>query len=145
MVCVARARTCGKKSTHARFKPTNKTKNHKKVILNGSHSIHAVDDERSVSVASASGAERLSVSSLDAALLAAGAPIAMPNPSEGPDLDEGASAALVVTTWGTNYAIWSPLSIPGSPGRSDASLAFRFVITADEQEGPAAAAVAASR
>lgn len=65
------------------------------VILNGSHSITGVQQERSLRVASADGAERLWVSSYDTPLAAMGKPACFPNPSIGPDMEHGMSFNLV--------------------------------------------------
>ncbi len=76
------------------------------VVRNGSRALHAVDDE-GVAVAAADGsARRLRVRSLDAALVAAGAPSPFPRVRDLPDMAQGLSFCLHNNVWGTNYVMW---------------------------------------
>lgn len=67
------------------------------LVLNGSHSLHAVT--RGVSVSSRDGAEQLHISSMDVPLLNLGAPNPLPNPCDGPDMKEGVSFNPVNNIW----------------------------------------------
>lgn len=95
------------------------------VIVNGSHSIHAVN--KGVSVSSRDGSERLVISTLDVPLVNAGRPNPFYNPSEGPDMWEGMSYNIVNNIWGTNYIMWVPYTPNDEPG-----MAFRFVIEVEK-------------
>ncbi|KIZ02961.1 hypothetical protein MNEG_4996 [Monoraphidium neglectum] len=100
------------------------------ILVNGSHSIHGVSEE-GVTVASPDGDELLRIRPHDAPLLALGEPRPFPNPTRGPDMDQGVSACLHNNVWGTNYAEWVPFT------DDDVSLAFRFTIEASERPAPA--------
>ena len=86
------------------------------IVRNGSHSIHAVS-EAGVSVDSADGAERLTLRSLDAPLVALGRPAPFPNPCIGPDMHEGVSHNLANNVWGAwcPLCMAVPLGCPGGP------------------------------
>lgn len=110
------------------------------VVLNGSHAMHAVSDagvavrSRSGGAAPASTREVLRIATLDAALVATGAPLPFPIPrrAEPPDLEgEGVSFNLANNVWGTNWPMWSPWRA------REVNAAFRFVLTATLEEGEA--------
>ncbi|KAI8469213.1 MAG: hypothetical protein J3K34DRAFT_459474 [Monoraphidium minutum] len=107
------------------------------IVLNGSHSIHAVSEE-GATVRSPAGGEVLRIRPHDAPLLALGDPRPFPNPSRRPDMAQGVSACLHNNVWGTNYAEWVPFS------DEDLSLAFRFTLEAWEERPPAPSAPAPS-
>lgn len=94
------------------------------VLLNGSHSIHAVN--RGVTVSSRDNREQLTIATLDVPLVNAGKPNPFYNPIEGPDMSEGMSYNIVNNVWGTNYIMWVPYTALDEPG-----MAFRFVIEAE--------------
>jgi len=82
--------------------PTNKPT---KVIVNGSHSLHAVGDA-GASVCSADGSERLRIGTLDAALVSPDhPPRVLPNVKRQPDVAGGVSFNLFNNVWGTNYVM----------------------------------------
>lgn len=69
------------------------------VLQNGSHALHAVGDG-GASVLSADRASRLSIRSLDAALVCAGKPNPFPELDVAPDMKEGVAFCLVNNIWG---------------------------------------------
>jgi hypothetical protein len=122
------------------------------VAVNGSNAMHAVSDAGVAVWSTLPEREVLRIGTLDAALVAAGAPLPFPLPrrqGEPPDLaGEGVSFNLVNNVWGTNWPMWSPWRA------REVDAAFRFVLTAttreeeeeeEEEERGAAAAAAARR
>ena len=99
------------------------------IMLNGSHSMHALSPERGMAVASPSGGEELHILGLDAPLVALGLPRPMPNACVGPDMTEGVSWNLVNNVWGTNYPMWVPWS------DEEVNMAFRFVLEVHSTAG----------
>lgn len=91
------------------------------VILNGSQSMHAVDDD-GISVLSLDGSQRLHIKSLDAALVSPGNPTPFPSLTRPPDLSQGMSFCLHNNVWGTNYVMWWPYQ------PQDFSIQFRFEV-----------------
>jgi hypothetical protein len=67
------------------------------LVLNGSHSLHAIS--RGVSVRSRRQDEELHIGSVDVPLVAVGAPDPLPNPCRGPDMREGVSFNPVNNIW----------------------------------------------
>lgn len=67
------------------------------LVLNGSHSLHAINT--GVSVKSAAEDEQLLINSVDVPLVNVGAPNPLPNPCEGPDMAEGISFNPVNNIW----------------------------------------------
>jgi hypothetical protein len=67
------------------------------LVLNGSHSLHAIT--RGVSVMSTQHDERLHIASVDVPLVDVGAPNPLPNPCQGPDMSEGVAFNLVNNIW----------------------------------------------
>lgn len=67
------------------------------LVLNGSHSIHAIN--RGVSVKSRQQDEELHIGSVDVPLLNVGAPNPLPNPCDGPDMREGVAFNPVNNIW----------------------------------------------
>lgn len=68
------------------------------IVLNGSHSLHAVS--KGVSVMSPGGTEQLVISTLDVPLVNIGKPIPFPNPCLQPDMKhDGISYNLVNNIW----------------------------------------------
>jgi len=103
------------------------------VAVNGSHAMHAVSDD-GVAVRSSPGGEVLRIGTLDAALVAAGAPRPFPVPRRAgtppPDLaGEGISYCAYNNVWGTNWPMWSPWRA------REVDAAFRFVLTAEREGG----------
>jgi len=83
------------------------------VVRDGAHTLHAVD--RGVSYGDAHG--RLSIDTLDAPLVAPGAPSLLQWMNERPALDKGMHVNLYNNVWGTNFPQWY-----------DEDATFRFVI-----------------
>lgn len=77
----------------------------RQVIVNGSHSMHAVGDA-GVRVLSSDGSERLQISSLDAALVSPGAPVPLPNVMSPPDMRQGVSFNLFNNLWCVAAVEW---------------------------------------
>jgi hypothetical protein len=83
------------------------------IIRNGSHALHAVSDE-GVSVDSADGRRRLSIRSLDAALVSPGRHNPFPQLAEQPDLLYGLSHCLCNNIWGeAGRCSWTDVSLLG--------------------------------
>lgn len=95
------------------------------IVLNGSHSLHAVTS--GVQVSSKHGKETLAIRSTDVPLVNVGSPNPFPNPCSGPDMREGVSYNPVNNIWGTNYAMWFPYD------PAHANMAFRFELDAWQQ------------
>jgi len=82
-------------------------------VRDGARALHAVD--RGVSYGDAHG--RLSIDTLDAPLVAPGAPSLLQWTNEQPALDKGMHVNLYNNVWGTNFPQWY-----------DEDATFRFVI-----------------
>jgi hypothetical protein len=67
------------------------------LALNGSHSLHAIN--QGVSVHSSSGLEQLHIHSTDVPLVSVGAPNPLPSPCDMPDMDQGVSFNPVNNIW----------------------------------------------
>lgn len=94
------------------------------VIMNGSQSMHAVDDD-GISVLSQDGTQQLRIRSLDAALVSPGRPNPFPSLVLAPDLTQGMSYCLHNNVWGTNYVMWWPYQ------PQDFGIQFRFEVDVD--------------
>jgi hypothetical protein len=95
------------------------------VASGGARRLHAVDSGVSYSVTSTSGQNEFSLLTIDAPLLAFGAPDAFPVPTNAyPDFgDAGVHVCLWDNLWGTNYIMWYPFNA------ADADMRFRFAVT----------------
>jgi hypothetical protein len=102
------------------------------VVCNGSRALHAVDDEGAAVAAADGSSRRLRVRSLDAALVAAGAPSPFPRVRDPPDMAQGLSFCLHNNVWGTNYPLWAPYD------DADAAMRFRFEFRVEEAEAETA-------
>ena len=79
-------------------------------VKNGSHSLHAVGDGGVLFQSKINEWESLQVVSMDAPLLAIGAPQPLPDILGPADVAGGVSFCLVNNAWGTNYVMWFPYS-----------------------------------
>jgi len=90
------------------------------IVRGGARALHAVD--RGVSYGDAHG--RLSIDTLDAPLVAPGAPSLLQWTNERPALDKGVHVNLYNNVWGTNFPQWY-----------DEDAAFRFTISVASENG----------
>jgi hypothetical protein len=93
----------------------------------GAKGLHAVSD---AGLRCTAGGDRLTVGSLDAALLRWGAPTPFPNPCLGPvDTAGGASYVLFNNMYNTNYVFWWPFDADHAV---HASIKYRFSIRLEQ-------------
>ncbi|CAL8470098.1 g9640 [Coccomyxa elongata] len=80
------------------------------VVRNGSHSMHAVDDDGVLvnALGYTHSWEQLKIRTLDCALVSPGEPNPFPNVNTQPDMSKGVAFNLGNNIWGTNYIMWQP-------------------------------------
>ncbi|CAL5218578.1 g272 [Coccomyxa viridis] len=102
------------------------------VVLNGSQSLHAVDDEGIMveGLGRQRSWEQLQIRTLDAALVSPGEATPFPVVDRKPDMSKGMTFNLGNNIWGTNYVMWQPY-MPHSGNQR-----FRFEIRAHDLSTP---------